>query len=149
MGSVSGSVHLRRRQVASLCPFLRLSLPPSLSPSFSLSFSSAFFRDSPEKKLPRGREGSGTASRLAFDEKRQRQETVFRFNESLLSRPALVSFVSSTPFSNPRIFLFHRPRSETSVAKITRSFVSASRRTRPGDAIVYWQDFPPLPSVAL
>ena len=85
----------------SLCPFyvsrsFFTCLPFSLSLSLSLSSSrsfAAFFQRFPRKKL----RGS-----VRLRRKRQRQETnVFRFNESLLTRPILISsfvVVSSVAF---------------------------------------------------
>lgn len=132
MGSVSGSVHLRRRQVASLCPFLRLS--PSLSPSFS----SAFFRDSPEKKLPRGegRGGKRNGFEVGFRRKTSAPRNRFSFQRIafIRPRPAFVSFVSSTPFPTLAFssFIGHAPRR---VTKITRS-VSASRAAKGRDRLL-------------
>lgn len=111
MGSVSGSVHLRRRQVASLCPFLRLS--PSLS-LFLLRFLSRF----PGKKASAEGGERGEAERLRgwlSTKNVSAKKPFFVSTNRFYPTPAglrILRFLD--PVSNPRIFLFHRPRSETS-----------------------------------
>lgn len=130
MGSVSGSVHLRRRQVASLCPFLRLS--PSLS-LFLLRFLSRF----PGKKASaEGGERKQNGFEVGFRRKTSAPRNRFSFQRIafIRPRPAFVSFVSSTPFPTLAFssFIGHAPRR---VTKITRS-VSASRAVKGRDRLL-------------
>lgn len=120
-GSVSGSVHLRRRQVASLCPFLRL------------SFSAAFFPDSVRKKKRGKLRRKGWLSTKT-------SETLSSFQRIAFIRPrAFVTFVFYSTSFHP-LFLFHAPRPVTTT-RISSLYPRLDGRS------FDWQDFPPLRSI--